>query len=279
MSHPPAQRPRLFVLLPVYNEAAGIEAVLSKLDSFARREALDYRVVVVDDGSTDGTAEILETLARSLPLEILTHKHNRGLGETVRDLFERSAELAGNDDVIVRLDADDTHDPRTIGSMLAAIDAGCDVVIASRFARGGGQFGLSRWRRFLSAWANRFMKIVFPIPGVREYTCGFRAYRGRVIHQAIEEFGNDFIQLKGLGFTSTLEKLVKLRLVGAQFCEVPFVLRYDQKESASKMVTNITTLGYFVMAVMYYWPRGGWRDAHRKERRAEKRSASRLGRP
>ena len=85
------------------------------------------------------------------------------------------------------------------------------------------------------------------------------------IIEAIEFYGNNFIQLRGLGFTCTLEKLVKLKLINARFGEVPFVLRYDQKQSTSKMVGSITTLGYVVMTVLYYWPWGGWRTAIRKK--------------
>jgi dolichol-phosphate mannosyltransferase len=142
---------------------------------------------------------------------------------------------------------------------------GYDVVIASRFAPGGGQLGVSRYRAFVSRCANLFMKVFFPITGLREYSCGFRAYRAEAIQRAISCYGNNFIQLKGLGFTCTLEKLVKLKLIGARFAEAPFVLRYDQKVSDSKMVSSITTLGYLVMTIMYHWPWGGWRTAARRE--------------
>lgn len=73
--------------------------------------------------------------------------------------------------------------------------------------------------------------------------------------------------MKGLGFTSTLEVLVKLNMMGCKFAEVPFVLRYDMKESASKMVASVTTLGYFSMAILYLWPFGGWKNQYKKLRR------------
>ena len=109
------------------------------------------------------------------------------------------------------------------------------------------------------------MKFFFPIKGIREYSCGFRAYRASIIQEAISHYKNDFIQLKGLGFTCTLEKVIKLKLIGARFAEVPFILHYDQKLSDSKMVSNITTLGYMVMVLIYYWPFGGW--LNRKNRK------------
>ena len=107
------------------------------------------------------------------------------------------------------------------------------------------------------------MKLIFNIPGVKDYSCGYRAYRGQVLRDAVRIFGNGFIQLKGLGFTSTLETIVKLKLLGCRFAEAPFLLRYDLKEGCSKMVSSVTTLGYFAMAVLYHWPLGGWRPFYK----------------
>lgn len=100
---------------------------------------------------------------------------------------------------------------------------------------------------------------------MKEYSCGFRGYRAEKIKEAIGFYGNDFIQLKGLGFTCTLEKLVKLKLINARFGEVAFVLRYDQKQGISKMVGSVTTLGYIVMTLLYHWPFGEWRTSVRKK--------------
>ena len=174
------------------------------------------------------------------------------------------AERACDHDVIIRMDCDNTHEPHYIPRLLSRLNEGWDVVIASRFAPGGRQHGVKPLRALLSWGANCFMKMVFPIKGVREYSCGFRAYRAKLIKRAIRFYGNNFIQLKGLGFTGTLEKLVKLNIIGARIAEVGFELRYDQKQSSSKMVSSITTFGYFAMAVCYYWPWGGWRRNWRR---------------
>ena len=253
----------IIILLPAFNEEESLPVLMPKLRSTMASFGEEYRVVVCNDASQDRTQSLLEDLAKSMPLEIIHHKINRGLGETARDLFERAAELASDDDVIVRLDCDDTHEPQFIPNLVTKIREGYDVVIASRFAPGGGQVGVGRYRAFVSHAANVFMKIFFPIAGVREYSCGFRAYRALKIKQAIDIYQSNFIQLQGLGFTCTLEKLIKLKIIGARFAEEPFVLRYDQKQSSSKMVSSITTLGYMVMTVLYYWPWGGWRTSYR----------------
>jgi dolichol-phosphate mannosyltransferase len=249
----------IIVLLPAFNEEASLPKIFPKLDVVLSNREEEYKVLVCNDGSSDRTGDVLKDMLGSYPLEIITHKMNRGLGETSRDLFEHAAEIARIGDVIVRLDCDDTHEPEFIPSLVSKIREGNDVVIASRFAPGGGQLGVSRYRAFISRCANLFMKFFFPIKGLREYSSGFRAYRAEKVIEAINFYGNDFIQLKGLGFTCTLEKLVKLKMIGARFSEAPFVLRYDQKASDSKMVSSITTLGYLVMTLLYHWPWGGWR--------------------
>ena len=258
--------PRCIVLLPAYNEESSIETLLNKFQRL-RGNGPDYRIIVCNDGSHDRTAELLRPFEDSGLVETLHHKLNRGLGETVRDLFERAVELSEPGDVVVRMDCDDTHEPAYMESMIAKLGEGYDVVTASRFAKGGGQMGVSAYRSFISRCANLFMKTFFPIRGIREYSCGYRAYRAEILHKAIEAYGNNFVQLRGLGFTCTLEKLVKLKLLGARFAEAPFVLRYDQKQSGSKMVSSVTTLGYFVIVLLYYWPWGGWRSTMKRRRR------------
>ncbi len=254
----------IVILLPAYNEEESLPHLMPKIQNVFAEKDNDYKVIVCDDGSTDRTLELLNEYQKTMDIEIIVHKINRGLGETSRDLFEKAANITKPNDIIIRLDCDDTHEPEFIPVLIKKIEEGFDVVIASRFEPGGGQKGVSSYRAFISRAANIFMKFFFPIPGLKEYSCGFRAYRASVIQSAITFYGNEFIQLKGLGFTCTLEKLVKLKILGARFGEVPFMLRYDQKVSDSKMVGSITTLGYLMMLLLHYWPWGGWRQAYKK---------------
>jgi dolichol-phosphate mannosyltransferase len=253
----------IWAVLPAFNEEASLEKLLTQLDAALRRHHERFRLVVVDDGSRDATPEILGRLSATLPLDVITHPINRGLGETERDGFEFVAARCAPDDVIVRVEGDATHDPEYIFALIERLNAGADVVNTSRFQPGGGQLGVDGYRAFISRCANLFMQQVFPIRNVRDFSCGFRAYRARVVQDAIRIFGDNFIQLRGLGFTSTLEMIVKLNLLGCRFAEVPFVLRYDQKRSPSKMVSSTTTIGYLLIALLYHWPFGGWRRVYR----------------
>lgn len=249
----------IFILLPAYNEEKSIPSLLLAIDVAMKNANETYRMVVCDDGSDDDTWRTLAEASNKYPLETIKHTINRGLGETIRDLFEYASSNAAPGDIIVRMDCDLTHDPETIQSLAKAIREGADVALASRFQDGGGQVGVEGSRKWLSFGAHIFMRFFFPIKGVREYSCGFRAYRASILQKALLIFGNDFIQLQQLGFSCTLEKLVKLHLIGATFSEVPFILRYDRKVSESKMIANLTTLGYLLLVVLYHWPFGGWR--------------------
>jgi dolichol-phosphate mannosyltransferase len=251
----------ILILLPAFNEEESLPGLMPKLKSTMSERGEDYKVLVCNDGSSDNTQGMLEEYAKEMPVEVIQHKINRGLGESSRDLFERANELTKTGDIIIRLDCDDTHEPEYMPAIIDKVRDGYDIVIASRFEPGGGQMGVNGYRAFISRSANLFMKVFFPISGLKEYSCGFRGYRAEKVTEAIDFYGNNFIQLKGLGFTCTLEKLVKFKLIGAKFGEIPFMLRYDQKQSESKMVSSITTLGYLVMTILYHWPWGGWRTS------------------
>ncbi len=254
----------LHIILPAYNEELSLPKLIPQLHQKMLLNGIEYQLIVCDDGSTDRTPEILSELKEKFPLIVLTHQMNRGLGETERDLFEFAAKISKNDDYIIRLEGDDTHDPKYVIDLMNKIKEGYDVVNTSRFQEGGGAEGLSTYRTFISRGANLFMKILFGIRGVKDFSCGFRIYRAQVIKDAIQIYGNYFIQMKGLGFTSTLEMLVKLNMMGCKFAEVPFILRYDKKESSSKMVASVTTLGYLTMGILYIWPFGGWKSQYKR---------------
>ena len=268
---------KAYILLPAFNEEESIVPLTQKIDKSLRKSNIDYQIIVCNDGSTDNTLKILKRQARIYPIHIINHSINRGLGETSRDNFEAAAAMSATNDVIVRLDCDETHEPDLIAKLISEIKKGYDVAIASRFKKGGGQKGVSRDRALVSYGANLFMKFFFNIPGIKEYSCGYRAYSAAIIKKCIETYGNSFIQLKGFGFTCTLEKLIKIYMIGGKFTEVPFTLRYDRKKGNSKMIGSITFLGYILLVILYYWPWGGWLNHMRSKTINMKRSIMRLG--
>ena len=109
---------KIFILLPAFNEEDSIPRLLPKIHSVLAGAGYDYQIVVTDDGSIDATNRLLREASQTYPLYLITHQLNRGLGETSRDNFEAAARLSAEDDVIIRLDCDDTHEPEFILSMI-----------------------------------------------------------------------------------------------------------------------------------------------------------------
>ena len=234
-------------MLPAYNESGAIGPLLEKIAATFRRVDGPASVLLVDDGSADGTAKKAREHAGQLRLDLTveTHETNRGLGEALRTGFARATEMAGEDGVVVGMDTDDTHDPSIIPDMLEKIDEGYDIVIASRYAKGGREVGLSPLRSFLSKGASTLLRTFLRVPGVRDYSCGYRAYRGSTLADGFRTFGDDLITESG--FVASAEVLLKLAQLPSRVTEVPLVLRYDRKGGASKMNIVDTIRRYLVM--------------------------------
>jgi dolichol-phosphate mannosyltransferase len=235
----------LYIVLPAYNEERDIGALLKRIPEAMASLEFDYKVLVVNDGSTDGTVSVVSSFAHKVPLELLDHGKNKGLGQAILTGLRRASALVADDDIIVTMDADNTHDPKLIEDMVERIRAGKDVVIASRYKEGGEEIGVS-WLRHVFSWGASFLlRLFFPIKGVKDYTCGYRAYRGAVLHQAWDVYHDRFIEESG--FTCMAEILIKLCRLPVQFDEVPLILRYDSKSGRSKMKILLTTSRYLAL--------------------------------
>jgi len=255
----------IYFVLPAYNEEDSILYLLPRISEVMENVDLDYKVVVCNDGSKDNTLKNVEKFKNeNYPVEIINHRINRGLAETMRDLMEYVYFNADDKDLVVRMDCDDTHHPKYILKMLDKIKEGKDVVVASRFVDNGKLHGLTGFRLFLSTVANFFMKTFFYADGLQEYSCGYRMYKASIIKKAIDVYGNDFIELKSLGFACTLEKVIKLSHIGAKFGEIGFEMDYRDKKSDSKMNVKKTTIGYIALVFYNYFPFTGWRAKYRK---------------
>jgi len=224
---------KVIVVLPAFNEEENLAPLLERIDQAMVDENLAYQVIVVDDGSKDRTAEIAQEHAKFMPILVHRHEVNQGLGATIRDGLRIAAENCGERDIIVAMDADNTHTPRLIRAMTRLVEEGNDVVIASRYQRGAYVRGVPFHRQLLSYGARVLFQIFFPIHGVRDYTCGFRAYRAPVLREAFQKYGNEFISEDG--FQCMVDILLKLRSMDVIFRECPLILRYDFKGGASKM--------------------------------------------
>lgn len=230
----------VIVTLPAYNEEAALPLLLERIRESMEEAGFDYRVIVVNDGSADGTAAAIDALKGSMPLERVDHETNRGLGEAVRTGLLHALEGASERDIIVTMDSDNTHTPGLIAGMVRGIREGNDVVIASRFRPGARIMGVPFYRRVLSTGASLVFRAAFPTRNVRDFTSGYRAYRASVLLRAFETYGEQFVAESG--FSCMVDILLKLRKLDAIMTELPLVLRYDFKYGVSKMMV-LRTIG------------------------------------
>ena len=224
----------IYILLPIFNEEKNIRPLFSRIKQGMERHGLTYQIISYNDGSNDGSLRVLREITVEYPLTIIGKEVNMGLGYGLMMLFDEVLSKPVNDnDIAVILDSDNTHNPEHIYQMVNKIADGFDVVIASRYLKDSRIVGVSAWRQMLSSFASIFMRIIFPIPGVKDYTCGYRAYRVDVIRRAKKEFGDKLIE--ETGFACMAEFLIKLKKIGILAVEIPLVLRYDFKLGESKM--------------------------------------------
>ncbi|MBA3065166.1 glycosyltransferase family 2 protein [bacterium] len=242
----------IWVWLPAYNEAGGIEELLINIKKSLEIRGLEYKLVVYDDGSSDNTVnKILSTRSRDIDIELIKGEVNKGLGYALFYFIKHCTLISSPDDIIVIMDADNTHNPELIYQMYNYIQIGFDIVIASRYTPYSRMRGVNLYRQFLSRVASIIFKMFFPIKGVSDYTCGYRAYTAGILKLASDIYGEKLIEERG--FACMAELLIKLRRLDIIACEVPLILRYDKKVGDSKMEVLFTVFRTFGVIFKLMW--------------------------
>lgn len=233
----------LYFVVPAYNEEKNIAALLESVGRKMAGSKRAYKIVVVNDGSVDNTASIVDSYKRTYPIAMLTHEVNKNVGQAFRTAFGYILTEAGPGDLIITKEADNTSDMGILDAMIAKIEEGNDVVLASCYARGGGIIGTTFDRIFLSSMANLLLRMIFPIKNVRTYSSFYRVIKLEALKSAYAMYGGGLIEEKG--FACMVELLVKLSHIPVRVAEVPMVLRCDLRKDSSKMDKAQTIRAYF----------------------------------
>ena len=222
----------VLVVLPTFNESENIDRVLRRI----RGALADATILVVDDGSPDGTADIAETLGKELGnIEVMRRQEKSGLGSAYRAGFRWG--LDREFDACIEMDADLSHEPEALPELVAPLSEGHDLVIGSRYVPGGSIPNWAWHRRLLSRGGNVYASKLLGL-SVADSTSGFRAYSASILDRI------DLSRIKAEGYGFQIEMTYEAKRAGAEVVEVPirFVDRVDG-ESKMSMFIVVEALG------------------------------------
>jgi dolichol-phosphate mannosyltransferase len=242
---------RVLVVLPTYNEAENIGAILAAV----RASVPGSSVLVVDDSSPDGTAELAEKAGADLgSIEVLRRGAKNGLGPAYRDGFRWG--LGRGYEAFVEMDSDFSHDPGALPQLLAALGDGVELVIGSRYIPGGSIPNWSLLRRLISRFGNIYAKLLLGL-GVEDSTAGYRVYAASLLRR----LDLDRVRADSYGFQ--IEMTYLTRQAGAGIVEVP--IHFVDRVAGTSKMSMFTVAEAFTLVTGWglrrmLWPRKGLRD-------------------
>jgi dolichol-phosphate mannosyltransferase len=221
--------PGAWLILPTYNEAENIEPFVRAVTGQLEAMGTPYTVLIVDDGSPDGTGHIADRLAGELPhLQVLHRPRKAGLGRAYLAGFEVALEAGA--ELVLEMDSDFSHDPADLPRLIAASNA-ADLVLGSRYVPGGGVTDWGLLRRLVSRGGSAYARLLLGVP-VRDLTGGFKCFNRRVL----EGIELDHVQANGYQFQ--IELTYRAARAGFTITEVPILFR-RRRHGDSKMTPRI----------------------------------------
>jgi len=233
-----------WLVLPTYNEAANVEAILEAAGQVLERAAPDgFRVLVVDDGSPDGTGRLADAMAeRHDWVRVLHRTEKAGIGPAYLAGFAHAlGEGAG---YVMEMDSDFSHDPADLARLLDAVRGGADLALGSRYVPGGGVSDWGALRRFISEGGSAYARLVLGLK-IRDLTGGFKCFRREVL-EAIP-----FEQVRSQGYAFQVELTYRAVQAGFTVVEVPIVFR-DREHGQSKMSWRIAAEAMWLVPMLRF---------------------------
>jgi len=218
-----------WLVLPTYNEAENVEAIVRAALPHLASTGLEHRVLVVDDGSPDGTGDIADRLAAEIEaVQVLHRARKEGIGPAYLAGFAHA--MANGADLLLEMDADFSHDPAELRRLIAVADR-ADLVLGSRYVPGGGVTDWGLGRRLISRGGSLYAQILLGVP-IHDLTGGFKCFRREVL----ERLDLAAVSTDGYGFQ--IEMTYRALRAGFRVEEVPITFR-DRRVGASKMSARI----------------------------------------
>jgi len=215
------------VIIPTYNEKENVEKMLRYVFSLSRK----FEVLIVDDGSPDGTADIVKKLITEFPDQLFIEERKGKLGLGTAYIHGFKWAIRNGYDYIFEMDCDFSHNPDDLLRLLDACETKCDVAIGSRYCKGGSVKNWPIGRIMMSYFASVYVRIVLWLP-IKDTTAGFKCYKRSVL----ESINLDSIRFMGYAFQ--IEMKYNAYKKGFKLLEVPIAFK-DREEGYSKMSTKI----------------------------------------
>lgn len=230
----------IYILIPSYNDAENFHRLFASITKSLKK--IKYKIIVVDDGSTDDTIKVIKKLSKKFPAERIGYKQNTGPGYAFKFGFKYLVHKLKKDDIVITMEADNTTDYTILNKMIEK-SRNFSIVLASVFTKGGSLRGMEKQRIVLSFIASMMDRALFRIKGVKTYSSFYRVYRASILKKAMIVYKNKLITDNG--FSSVIEILAKLNKIGATFGEVPATLDWKYKKGNSKMKIGKTIWRHF----------------------------------
>lgn len=235
-------------IIPVYNEAGNIQTLLVKTKEKMRQLNLPFKVILVDDGSSDNTVEMAREFADKASLSIYSHHPNKGVGEAFRVGFRKALETCEDTDIIITKEADNTSDLNIIEKLIEKIHSGYDLALASCYAKRGRVTGTTFFRIILSKSANTLLRLYMNLKEVSTYSSFYRAYNPRALKKLSNEYNGKLIEESG--FECMVELLIKFsRNKDFRITEIPMVLDGSRRVGKSSMRIRKTIKGFLKVII------------------------------
>ena len=221
----------IYVCIPSHDEAATVGLLLWKIRQVFAGFPREYQMLVLDDGSSDATAEILEPYTRVLPLTVVRHDRRRGYAASVQTLFRTALELTDRPkrDAAILMHADFTHNPQVIPDLVRRIESGADLVVAEGRLEGEP----SRSHRMLRRFAPQLLRGVVAVPGVQDLVSGFAIVRLVALRNAMRSHRDGFLTTEG--WAANAELYWRTGRYARRVESVPSVERHDLRQRASRI--------------------------------------------
>ena len=243
------------IILCAFNEAQNLNTLLPNINRDVKKITNDYEIIICLDGSSDESLQLISELQKLYPIRVLEPQNQRGLGLAYKRIFLDVIKNCQNEDLVISLDADNTHDPAQINDLVSLCQKNnLDLAVASRFCAASVTNDFPFYRKCISKVTSLVLQTIFPIKKVsgsnlQDYSSGYRAYKAQKLKELYRIHQDNFVTEKD--FIYTCEILLNLAQINSRIEELPLIYDYGKKIGKSKLKILQNSQGLLKLIMRY----------------------------